>query len=110
MRFKPKNFPESFAPFSLLIAIIGHGFYEYPIGKVRPVFSIIYAIIATALPIAATVKIMQLIHASSWFGDEDKIFLYLVYVNYGILMIIQLLNWYHVRVRKSIIFHTILWD
>ena len=108
MRLKPKNFQESFIPISWLFAIIGQGFYEYPVGRARPVFSFIYAIIATALPVAAIGKTVPLIYASPSFGNEHKIFLYIVYVNYGILVIIQVFNWYHVRVRTSIIFYATL--
>ena len=108
MRLKPNNFQESIIPLTLLYAIIGHGFYYYPVGRVRPVFSIIYTIIVTTLPIAATVKIVQLSYASSWFGNEERIFFYVVYVNYGILAIIQILNWYHARVRTSIIISNII--
>ena len=108
MWWKPKNFQESIIPMVLVYAIIGHGFYQYPVGRVRPVFSIIYAIIVTAFSIAATVKIVQLCYASPWFGNEEKIFHYVVYINYGILTITQVFNWYHVRVRKSIISNNII--
>ena len=110
MRIKANNFHESVVPLTCLFAMIGQGFYYYPIGRLRPVFSIIYSIVLTASAITAAVMVVLMSYASSWFGKEEKIFYDVIYVNYGVLMLIQGFNWYHARVCASIIIHNINWE
>ena len=110
MRMKANNFQESVMPLTFLFAIIGQGFYYYPGGRLRPVFSIIYSIVLTTTAITAAVMVVQMSYASSWFGKEEKIFYNVIYVSYGLLMLIQGFNWYHARVCTSIIIHNINWE
>lgn len=99
MAWKPKNFRESLVPLQMMFAILGHGVFHYPVGRPRPVFSVIYAIIVTSLYCVALGFTIDFCLNSSWFGYSEMILMYSVWVNALIAGLAQMLSWYHRKVR-----------
>ncbi|XP_043274319.1 putative gustatory receptor 28b [Venturia canescens] len=102
MTWRPKNFRDTFLPISTLMAIFGCGVFEFPLGRRRIAFSVVYAMVVTFIYWVLYALNLKYSFESDWFNAEDKIVYFITYVNFMIMLVTQVLRCvYHKKFERS---------